>query len=65
LPVASRVSLKVYDLLGREVATLVDQVRTAGSYTVTLNASTLSSGLYFYRMTAGSFNQTKRLILLK
>ena len=65
VPVASRVSLKVYDLLGREVATLVDQVRTAGSYTVTLNASTLSSGLYFYRMTAGSFNQTKRLILLK
>jgi hypothetical protein len=65
VPVASRVSLKVYDLLGREVATLVDQVRAAGSYTATLNASTLSSGLYFYRMTAGSFNQTKRLILLK
>jgi hypothetical protein len=64
-PTAGRVYLKVYDILGREVATLVDQVRTAGSYTVTFNASTLASGLYFYRMTAGNFIQTKRMLLLK
>jgi hypothetical protein len=65
VPTAGRVYLKVYDILGREVATLVDQVRTAGSYTVTFNASTLASGLYFYRMTAGNFIQTKRMLLLK
>jgi hypothetical protein len=65
VPAAGRVSLKVYDILGREVATLVDQVRTAGSYSVTFNASTLASGIYFYRMTAGNFIQTKRMLLLK
>lgn len=65
VPTASKVTLKVYDILGREVATLVDQVRTAGVYSVSFNGSSLSSGVYFYRMTAGKFNQTKRLILLK
>jgi len=62
VPTASKVTLKVYDILGREVATLVDQVRTAGVYSVSFNGSSLSSGVYFYRMTAGKFNQTKRLI---
>ena len=62
---AGKVSLKVYDLLGREVATLVNELKSAGSYTATFNAINLASGVYFYRLQAGSFTQTKRLVLLK
>ena len=81
LPTDSHVSLKVYDVLGREVLSLVDGVQTAGIHQVTLNASELSSGVYFYRLKArhmdasppsvwrggqaGSFTDTKRLLLLK
>jgi hypothetical protein len=61
----SHVSLKLYDVLGREVMTLVDGDETAGRYQVTLNASELSSGVYFYRLTAGDFTDTRRLVLLK
>lgn len=55
----------MYDLLGREVATLVNEVKTAGSYTATFHAANLPSGVYFYRLQAGSFINTKKLILLK
>jgi len=65
LPTASRVSLKVYDILGREVRNLVDGFRNAGSHEVTLNATDLSSGVYFYRLNAGDFVETKRLLLLR
>lgn len=59
------VSLKVYDILGKEVLTLIDEYKSAGSYEVEFNASHLSSGVYFYRLTAGNFNQTKSMVLLK
>ena len=64
-PVSSWQSLKVYDVLGNEVATLVDEYRNAGSYKIDFNSSSLSSGIYFYRLTAGTFIQTKKMILHK
>jgi hypothetical protein len=51
--------------LGNEVTTLVDEYRTAGNYNIEFDASGLSSGIYFYRLSAGSFNETKKLILMK
>ncbi|MDO8549145.1 MAG: T9SS type A sorting domain-containing protein [Ignavibacteria bacterium] len=59
------VSLKVYDVLGREVATLVNEEKQTGVYEVEFNATGLSSGIYFYTLKAGDFNQTKKLILLR
>ena len=59
------VSLKVFDVLGRDVATLVNEVRSAGVYTVHWDASSLPSGVYFYRLQAGGFIQTKKMLLLK
>jgi Secretion system C-terminal sorting domain len=65
VPQSSFVSIKVYDDLGREVTTLVNGEKSSGNYTVDFNASNLASGIYFYRMQAGSFVSTKKLILLK
>lgn len=65
LPVISKISLKIYDILGKEVATLVDQEQEAGYYDIKFNASLLSSGVYFYRLQTDSFVETKKLILLK
>ncbi len=65
LPVASEVSLKVYDVLGREVMTLVNGKQEAGVYNFTLNATGLASGIYFYRLQAGNFVQTKKMMLVK
>ena len=59
------VRLIVYDVLGREVATLVNQQQKAGYYEVNWNASTNSSGIYFYKLNAGSFVETKKMILLR
>ena len=59
------VTLKVYDLLGREVATLVDGLRNAGEHTAEFNAANLSSGVYVYRLTAGSMTLSKPMMLLK
>jgi hypothetical protein len=59
------VTLKVYDLLGREVAILVNEVQRPGAYTVQFDGSNLASGVYYYRLVAGEFVQTKRLLLLK
>jgi len=59
------VTLKVYDILGREVTTLVNEEKSAGSYEVTFNAGNLASGVYIYTIKAGAFYQTKKLILLK
>jgi hypothetical protein len=59
------VTLKVYDILGREIATLVNEEKNAGTYTVTFNASNLASGIYYYQIRAGNFVQTKKMILLK
>ena len=58
-------SLKIYDLLGREVATLVNEVKPAGTYEIEFDASDLPSGVYFYKLSAGSFISTKKMILLK
>jgi hypothetical protein len=65
LPVTSDVKLEVYDVLGKKVATLVSGRQEAGIYTYTLNASTLSSGVYFYRLQAGRFVETKKMMLVK
>ncbi len=62
---AGIVSLKVYDVLGKEVATLVNEEKPVGSYEVNFNASRLSSGMYLYRLKAGNFVETKKMILLK
>ncbi len=59
------VSLKVYDVLGNEVATLVNEEKPAGSFEVSWNADNLPSGIYFYKLQAGSFTETKKMILLK
>jgi len=65
LPSVSHVTLKVYDVLGREVAMLVDQKQGAGYYNVTFNAGNLPSGVYFYRLSADSKLITRKLVLVK
>jgi hypothetical protein len=65
VPRTGDVSLKVYDMLGKEVTTLVDKEMNAGSYTVDFNASNLASGVYLYRIQSGSFVQTRQMVLLK
>jgi hypothetical protein len=65
LPSASLVSLTVYDILGREVSVLVNEKKDAGTHEMKFDGSGLSSGMYFYRIQAGDFVTTKRLLLLK
>jgi hypothetical protein len=65
LPKTANVQIKVFDLLGREIATLVNEVKPVGSYKVKFDGSQLTSGIYFYQMKAGDFISTKKLILLK
>jgi phosphatidylserine/phosphatidylglycerophosphate/cardiolipin synthase-like enzyme len=65
VPSAGVTALRVYDVLGREVATLVNETRAAGSYRVRWNADGFASGVYFYRLEAGKFIQTRKMILLK
>lgn len=64
-PKSSIVNLKIFDILGREVATLVNKEKQAGNYTVSWDASKFSSGVYFYTLQADNFVNTKKLILLK
>ncbi len=59
------IQLKVYDILGREVATLVNKQQQPGNYEVEFNASNLSSGVYFYKLTVGKFNETNKMIILR
>ena len=59
------VKIKVYDVLGKEVATLVNEYKMAGSYIVSFNGSLLSSGIYFYKIEAGTFSDIKRMVLVK
>ncbi|MEJ2617986.1 MAG: pectinesterase family protein, partial [Ignavibacteriaceae bacterium] len=65
IPQSSHVKIILYDILGREVATIVNEVKNAGYYTVKFNASSLASGVYFYRIEAGNFVQVKKMMLLK
>jgi len=65
LSAVSEVKLTVYDILGHEVATLVNEVKQPGTYSVTFDGSKLASGVYLCRMTAGSFVETKKLVLLR
>jgi hypothetical protein len=65
LPVTSSVSLKVYNLLGQEVATLFEGIRQPGNYEVTFDGSGLASGIYLCRMKADHFVETKKLVLLR
>ena len=65
IPEVTNVKLKVYDMLGREIKTLVNQEQSAGVYNVQFNATHLSSGVYFYRVETGSFVASKKLLLLK
>jgi hypothetical protein len=65
LPNASNVSLKIYNILGEQVASLVNKVMPAGYQTVVFDASKLASGMYIYRLEAGSFVQVKKMMMLK
>jgi hypothetical protein len=65
LPKAGLVKLVVFDILGREVRTLVNEIKTAGIYSVNFDASSLASGVYFYRVESGDFVQTKKMLLIK
>jgi hypothetical protein len=63
--VKSFVSLKIFDLSGREIATIVSEELSAGNYTRQWDAANMPSGVYFYRLKAGSFTETKKLILVR
>jgi hypothetical protein len=65
LPVDTHVTLNVFDILGREVLTLTDENKQAGYHRTELNATSFASGVYFYRLQAGTFSQTNKLILLR
>ncbi|MBL8016320.1 MAG: T9SS type A sorting domain-containing protein, partial [Ignavibacteria bacterium] len=65
VPRQSLVKLVVYDILGREVKTLVNEMRTAGTYEAVFDASQFASGVYFYRMESGDFTDVKKLVILK
>lgn len=65
IPKSSRVKIVVFNALGQFITTLVDEEKSVGSYSTTFNASNLSSGMYFYNITADGFNQTKKMILVK
>ena len=65
VPKLSFVTIKIYDVLGSEIATLVNEEKPIGTYALNWNAANLSSGVYFYLLQAGDFVQTKKMILLK
>jgi hypothetical protein len=65
IPQLSQVVVKVFDVLGNEIETIVNEIKQPGTYEITWNAQKLPSGIYFYRLTAGNFVSTKKLLLLK
>ena len=65
IPEVVLVSLIVYDVLGNEIATLVNEEKQTGKYKVEFDASSIPSGIYFYQLKAGSFVETKKMVLLK
>ncbi|MCU0415384.1 MAG: T9SS type A sorting domain-containing protein [Ignavibacteriaceae bacterium] len=65
VPTQSKVVIKVFDVLGNEIATLMDEEKSVGTYELTWNAANLSSGIYFYQLKASDYVQTRKMILLK
>jgi hypothetical protein len=65
LPIGGQVSLKIYNILGQQVESLVNMDQNAGSYTVQFNASRLATGVYFYELQAGSYRAVKKMLLVK
>lgn len=65
IPKSGLVMIKVYDIAGREMAEIVNQVLTSGSYTVDFDGAILSSGAYFYKITSGNFTETKKMLLIR
>ncbi len=65
IPEPAFVSIKIYDVLGNEIADLVNEEKNAGGFEIDFDGSELTSGIFYYRITAGNFNQTKKMILLK
>mgnify|MGYP000541183107 CR=1 FL=1 len=65
IPTNEKVILKVYNILGKEITTLLNQEMQAGAYQIPFNASSLTSGIYYYRLTAGKFSETKKMIMIK
>ncbi|MGE5795527.1 MAG: T9SS type A sorting domain-containing protein, partial [Ignavibacteria bacterium] len=65
IPMESKVLIKIYDVLGREVSTLINEFQKAGRYQVEWNAGNLASGVYFYSIKAGDFTAVKKLVLVK
>jgi hypothetical protein len=59
------VTIKIFDVTGREIKTLVNEIKQAGNYAIDFNGSLLSSGVYFYRIQSGDFVMTKRMVLVK
>ena len=64
-PVSSQQTLRIYDILGREVATLIDEFKPAGRYEISFNGADLPSGVYFYQLKSGEYTAVKKMILLK
>ena len=65
IPAETHVSLKVYDILGNEVANLVDETMSVGSYNAVFDAADLAGGVYIYRLATGNFIETKKMLLVK
>ncbi len=65
IPVAVHVTIRIFDVLGKEIETLVNEEKPAGSYSITWNAANLPSGIYFYTLKAGNFVESKKMTLLK
>ena len=65
VPQSSKVVIKVFDILGNEIESLVNEEKPSGTYEITCYAENLPSGVYFYRLQAGSFVETKKMVLMK
>ncbi|MDP3831725.1 MAG: T9SS type A sorting domain-containing protein, partial [Ignavibacteriaceae bacterium] len=65
IPQTGLVTIKVFDILGKEITTLVNEEKKSGNHKIEFNGSKLSSGIYFYQIKSGSFTATKKLVLLK
>lgn len=65
IPTAGNVKLKIYDVLGKEVKSLINEYKKAGSYEIEFNSVNLSTGIYFYKMTSGTFTATQKMVLVK